>query len=93
MVAHPYPTPQRALVVWPVGLRAGGGGGVGLDDQLVAGFNIIFGEWVRALFFEGPGAVDLQCCTVQQMLLGVEAWRLPMSYRGVQPGRSACLHP
>ncbi|KIY99064.1 amino acid transporter [Monoraphidium neglectum] len=52
MVAHPYPTPQRALVVWPVGLRAGGGGGVGLDDQLVAGFNIIFAYGGQFAFVE-----------------------------------------
>jgi hypothetical protein len=45
MAAHPYPSPQRALVVRPDGWRALPGGGVGLDDQLVAGFNIIFGAW------------------------------------------------
>jgi len=44
MFYHPYPSPKRALVVWPEGWRKTGGGGVGVDDQLVAGFNIIFGE-------------------------------------------------
>ncbi|GBF89647.1 hypothetical protein Rsub_02365 [Raphidocelis subcapitata] len=52
MWAHPFPSPRRALVVRPDGWLAAGPGGVGLDDQLVAAFNIIFAFGGQFAFVE-----------------------------------------
>ncbi|KAI8464358.1 MAG: transmembrane amino acid transporter protein-domain-containing protein [Monoraphidium minutum] len=51
MFANPYPSPARALVVRPAALR-GGAGGIGLDDQVVAAFNIIFAYGGQFAFVE-----------------------------------------
>lgn len=77
MSTDPIPGARRALAVRPEGLQASSLGGVGLDDQVVAAFNVIFAFGGQFAFVELMSAmakpsqfpVAISACTAVMSVL------------------------